>query len=394
MALTTTALKAAKPRAKDYKLYDEKGLFVIVRKSGTKTFHQKYRYLGKERKLSFGSYPDISLSQAREKRDEARSLITQGIDPSRHKKLAKLAAIESENSRFDTVAAEWFEIRLSDKSESHKAKVSGRLKQYINPAIGTIPVSDLSAPAILNMLRPVETAGKLETAQRLKQIISQVMRYAIATGRAERDPAADLKGALKTPKKKHHAAIVEPAKVGLLLDAIDHFDGTLVVRAALRLSPLLFLRPGELRSLKWSDIHDERNRIEIVSQKTEQPMIIPLATQAREILSDLKMISGRGDYIFPSARGRSRPMSENAVRTALRTMGFGNDEMTPHGFRALARTLLDEELGYRTEWIEQQLGHEVRDMHGRAYNRTHHLEGRTEMMQAWADYLDTLRKRN
>ena len=243
------------------------------------------------------------------------------------------------------------------------------------------------------MLRKIEGSGKIETAHRVKQLVSQIMRYAIVTGRAESDPAAALTGALKSPNKKHFAAITTPKEAGQLMAAIDNYQGTAVVCAALKLSPLLFCRPGELRTLEWADLNWDEKRIEIPAErmKIKEPHIIPLSTQALTILNELQLLTGRHRYVFPSARGASRPLSENGVRTALRTMGYDNTQMTAHGFRAMARTLLDEVLGFRIDWIEHQLAHAVKDANGRAYNRTKHLPQRAEMMQRWADYLDQLR---
>ncbi|WP_271272865.1 tyrosine-type recombinase/integrase [Aliamphritea hakodatensis] len=392
MPLTDRAIKAAKAKEKDYKVSDEKGLFLLVTKSGSKLFKMKYRFNGKEKKLSFGAYPDINLKEAREKRDEARKLLAHDIDPSAHKKAIKAAQrLNSENS-FNAIALEWFDTKLADKTDGHQRRVKRALEIHLFPTLGNHPIKDITAPVLLEALRVIEGKGSVETAHRVKQITGQVFRYAIATGRAERDPTPDLKGALRPSIPKHFSALTDPRDVGRLLIAIDEFQGTPTVKAALKLSALFFCRPGELRNLKWSDINHEESRIELVAEKTHQQHIIPLCTQAKEILNELHPHTGNGDFIFPSARGRSRCMSENAVRVALRTMGYDNDTMTPHGFRAMARTLLDEVLGFRVEWIEQQLAHAVKDANGRAYNRTKHLTQRTEMMQKWADYLDGLKQ--
>ena len=244
---------------------------------------------------------------------------------------------------------------------------------------------------LLETLRKMEAKGIVETARRAKQTASQVFRYAIITGRAQHDPAADLKGALQIPKKRHFAALTDPKQVGGLMLAIDNYHASYTVKAALKCSALWFCRPGELRALEWSNVNWDEKRLEIIAEKTHQQHIIPLSTQAIELLESMQPISGYSKYVFPSNRGMSRPMSENTIRVALRTMGYGNDDMTAHGFRALARTLLDEVLNYRVEWIEQQLAHTVKDANGRAYNRTKHLPQRFEMMQRWADYLDELK---
>jgi integrase len=268
------------------------------------------------------------------------------------------------------------------------------LEKILFPYIGHRPIVEITPHELLAALRRTESQGKLETTNRAKIISGQVFRYAVATGRAERDPTPDLKGALKTSRTKHLAAITEPKEVGKLLLAMDGYQGTHIVKSALLLSPLLFCRPGELRQLEWSEINFDEGRIEIPIEKMktrEQAHVIPLSEQAIRILSEIQPLTGRGKYVFPSARGASRPLSDNAVRLALRTLGYDKETMTAHGFRAMARTILDEVLGYRVDWIEHQLAHAVKDVNGRAYNRTAHLEGRKQMMQGWADYLDTLR---
>jgi integrase len=259
--------------------------------------------------------------------------------------------------------------------------------------LGNRPISQITSAELLLALRKVEERGAIDMAHRAKQTAGQVFRYAVATGRAERDPSGDLRGALKTKTKKHYAAITDPAEVARLLLAIDAFQGTSTVKAALQLSPLLFQRPGEIRGMEWAEINWEEERWEIPADKMKirQPHIVPLCTQSIDLLKGLHRLTGRGRYVFPSARGASRCLSENGVRSALRTMGYDNDTMTPHGFRAMARTIMDEVLNYRVDWIEQQLAHAVRDANGRAYNRTAHLPQRKDMMQGWADYLDNLK---
>ena len=391
MPLSDREIKSAKPKDKDYKLSDEKGLYLLVTKSGGKLFRLKYRINGKEKKLAIGPYPDVSLKKARDARDQARIEISNGIDPAQAKKEEKAAKLLVIANSFELIAEEWFEVKQKDKAVTTRNRVINILKQYLYPAIGSLPINEIPTSAILIALKAIESKGALETTRRARQLISQIYRYAIATGKAERDPIPDLKGAFEAQHVEHHSAMTEPKEVGHLMVAIDNFQGTLVVKSALKLSALFFCRPGELRHLKWNDINSDEQRIEIISAKTKQPHIIPLTRQALVLLKELKLITGRSEYILPSARGFTRPMSENAVRTALRTMGYDNDTMTPHGFRAMARTLLDEVLEYRIEWIEQQLAHAVRDPNGRAYNRTKHLVQRSEMMQRWADYLDELK---
>lgn len=391
MALTVNAIKSAQPKDKDYKLYDEKGLFLLVTKKGAKYWRFKYRVNGKEKKLSFGVYPEITLTTARKKRDQARVNLQDGIDPNNQKKALRQASQEAEQNSFEVIAYEWLEKR-GKKSESGDKRLKRLLEKDLFPTLGKKRVKEITPPTLLATLRRIENRGAIETAHRAKQYAGQIFRYAIATGRAERDPSADLKGALTTPTETHFAAITTPRDAGKLYATIQEYQGTPTVIAALKLTALLFCRQGELRHLVWEEINWEKKRIELSGDrmKNGEPHIIPLSRQAFEIFEDLRDHHKRGKYVFPSARGASRPLSENGVRTALRSMGYDNDTMTPHGFRAMARTLLDEELGFRIEWIEQQLGHAVRDVHGRAYNRTMHLEQRQEMMQRWADYLDQL----
>jgi integrase len=270
------------------------------------------------------------------------------------------------------------------------------LKKDLFPYIGKRPISKITSPDLLKALRRIESRGAVNTAHRAKQAAGMVFRYAVATGRAERDPSVDLKDALAQPTKSHFKSITEPAEVGPLITAINNYQATPVVMAALKLSPLLFCRPGELRHLEWIEVKFKQTRIELPAEKMkmQEPHIIPLSTQAMEILKELHLITGRGKYVFPSARGPSRPLSDNGVRTALRTLGYTNEQISPHGFRAMARTILDEILNFPVDWIEHQLSHAVRDANGRAYNRTKHISQRQQMMQTWADYLDGLASGN
>lgn len=391
MPLTVLQVEKAKAAEKDYKLSDERGMYLLVTKAGGKLWRLKYRIDGREKVLCIGSYPDLTLKEARELRDKARNQLANGIDPSADKKAKKASSAQCNADSFEHLAKEWFATRMKDMSETHKARTLSILNSYLLPYVGGKPVKDITAPMLLEVLRKIEAKGIVETARRAKQVASQVFRYAVITGRAQHDPAADLKGALQVPKKKHFAAITEPKQVGLLMVAIDSYHGSFIVQAALKCSALWFCRPGELRSLEWANVNWQEKRLELTTEKTFQQHIIPLSTQSLELLKSLQMITGQGRYIFPSSRGFSRPMSENTIRVALRTMGYCNDDMTAHGFRAMARTLLDEVLNYRIEWIEQQLAHTVKDANGRAYNRTKHLAQRFEMMQRWADYLDELK---
>ncbi|RAK01656.1 integrase [Aliidiomarina maris] len=389
MPLTATQINLAKPSDKPYKLYDSHGMFLQVSMSGRKYWRMKYRFAGKEKLLAIGVYPEVSLKDARLTRERARKLLIDGIDPS-HEKQSKrrISELAAENS-FEAVANEYMKVKLEGFSFTHIDRTTRAIKRDLMPALGKRPVSEITAPELLTILRKVEKRGAVETANRIKQVAGQIFRFAIATGRAERDVSVDLKGALKNPKKSHFAAITNPREVVLLMKSIWAYDATPVVSAALRLSPLLFCRPGELRHMEWTEVNWQLRRIELPAEKMKigEPLVIPLSNQAIQILKDLHPHTGHGKYIFPSARGAGRPMSINAVRLALRSMGYDNETMTPHGFRAMARTLLDEVLGYRVEYIEQQLGHAVKDANGRAYNRTKHLKQRAEMMQRWSDFL-------
>jgi len=392
MTLTATAVKQTKPKEKQYKLFDGRGLFLLVHQNGGKYWRFKYRHANKEKLLALGVYPDVSLAEARKRHQQAREILAKGIDPGEAQKVEKLTRHLAAVDTFEALAREWHSVKMCTLSEGHQKRTLTAMENNLFPSLGRRPIGSITAPELLAVLRIIESRGAVETAHRTKQIAGQIFRYGVATGRAGRDPSADLKGALMNPKKKHLAAITTPPEVGKLLVAINGFQGTLVVRTALRLSPLLFQRPGEIRAMEWTEIDWEAKRWEIPEDKMKmrQPHIVPLSTQALELLHELHPLTGRGKYVFPSARGASRCLSENGVRTALRTLGYDNDTMTPHGFRATARTLLDEVLDYRIDWIEHQLAHAVKDPNGRAYNRTAHLGGRTEMMQGWSDYLDTL----
>lgn len=391
--LTDLAAKKAASKTKLYKLYDGNGLYLEVRPKGAKYWRLKYRYGDREKRLALGVYPAITLKMAREAARNACDKLAEGTDPADVRRQEKLTRAISAASSFKSVALEWLEKEQPTWSATHTTRVNGLLKNNLFPWLAHRPIADITPPELLTVLRRTERKGTLETARRARQTAGQVFRYAVATGRAQRDPTPDLKGALATPRGTHYAAFTDPKDVGPLLLAIEGFQGTPVVKAALLLSPLLFCRPGELRHMEWAEINWTEERWEIPCEKMKMgaPHIVPLSRQALAILEALKPITGRGPYVFPSARGRSRPLSENGVRAALRTLGYTNDQMTPHGFRATARTILDEVLGYRVDWIEHQLAHAVKDANGRAYNRTSHLDGRREMMQGWADYLDQLR---
>ncbi len=384
--------ETAKPEQSTYKLNAGDGLFLEVTPKGSKRWRLRYHFIGKEKMLSLGLYPAVGLQEAKEARDAARKLIARGVDPSDHRKEAKEAAKQAAANSFESIAIEWLD-RQTDKAETTRSK-SRWLLQFAIDEFGSRPISSITPPMVLAACRKLESEDKLETARRVKAKCGQVFRYAVATGRAERDPTPDLRGALKPPVVKHRAALTDPKAVGQLLRDIDQYGGQFTTLCALKISPMVFIRPGELRAAKWADIDLDAALWSYTPPKTRNQTqlehIIPLPTQAVAILRDLQELTGRSPYVFHSW-GKSGYMSEAAVLNALRRMGYGKDEMTGHGFRAMARTILDEVLGFRVELIEQQLAHRVADMHGRAYNRTKHLPERTQMMQAWADYLDKLK---
>lgn len=382
----------AKPEAKAYKISDEKGLFMHVTPQGNKYWRLKYRFGGKEKLLALGVYDDVTLAKAREKRDEARRLLADGIDPGEHKKVMKQVAEERSANSFEVVAREWFVKYSSNWVKSHADKIMQRFVRDIFPWIGNKPITEVTPPVLLSVVRRIEERGALETAHRALSNCGQVFRYAIATGRAERDSSQDLKGALPPVKTKHFAAQTDPKRFGELLRIFDDYEGSLIVRCALRLAPLVFVRPGELRHAKWEDIDFDTAQWSYIVTKTDTPHIVPLANQAINILRELHPLTSNSPFVFPSARSNARPMSDNAILGALRRLGISKEEATGHGFRATARTLLDEVLGVRPDIIEHQLAHAVRDPNGRAYNRTAHLPERRKMMQDWANYLDSLCK--
>jgi integrase len=392
MALSDVKIRNTKPSNKQVKLFDGEGLFLLVTPQGGKYFRLKYRFEKKEKLLALGKYPEISLADARQRRDEARRQVAHGIDPGALRKAQKQAAtIEKES--FEVIAREWHNKFTPTWTPGHAKTIMSRLERDLFPWIGKRLISEIKAPELLAALRRVESRGALESAHRIRIISGQVFRYAAATGRAERDPSGDLKGALPQPGEKHHAAITDPSEVGPLLRAIDGYKGHFIVKCALRLAPVFFVRPGELRNAEWAEIDlDEAVwNIPAHKMKMKQSHMVPLCRQAVEILTELKELTGASRYVFPSGRSFARPMSDNTILAALRRMGYDKDSMTGHGFRAMARTILDEVLQVRPDYIEHQLAHAVRDPNGRAYNRTAHLTERRKMMQVWADYLDGLK---
>lgn len=391
MALTDTALRLMKSRAEAFSVADERGLSVHVQPSGAKWWRFRYRFGGKQKMLSLGIYPDVGLKAARERRDEARKLLADGIDPGEYRKAQKGARAERAANSFETIAREWFAKHSPAWAASHADKIIKRLENDVFPWIGGKAIAEITAPVLLTVLRRIENRGALDTAHRAQQNCGQVFRYAVATGRAERDPTADLRGALPPARHENFAAITEPSEVAELLRAIDGFKGTFVVRCALLLAPLLFVRPGELRKARWEDFDLERAEWSYFVSKTKTDHLVPLATQAIAILRELHPLTGHGEFVFPG-RDPQKPMSEAAINAALRRMGYDTKtEVTGHGFRAMARTILHEELHQKPEVIEHQLAHKVPDALGSAYNRTKFLKERKAMMQLWADYLEKLK---
>jgi integrase len=389
--LTPSAVQNAKPQGKPYKLADERGMYLLVKPDGARWWRFDYRRpdSAKRNTLSLGVFPDVTLKRAREKRDEARKLLADGIDPGDKRKAETAAGAET----FEAVAREWFAKFSTKWAAGHADKVIRRLERDVFPWIGSKPIAKLAAPDVLAVLRRIETRGAVETAHRASQNCGQVFRYAVATGRAPADVTRDLRGSLTPWKPEHYASITEPAKVGALLRAIDGFTGTFPVHCALKLLPLVFTRPGELRQAEWAEFELDAAvwNVPAKRMKLRLPHVVPLSTQAVAILRDLYPLTGNRQYLFPGARSSKKPLSDMAMNAGLRRLGFDKGAITAHGFRAMARTILDEQLGFRPDFIEHQLAHAVRDPNGRAYNRTAHLAERRKMMQAWADYLESLR---
>ena len=403
MPLTDLQIRSAKPKAKPYRLYDERGLYLEIRPTGAKWWRFKYRFGGKEQLISLGSYPDVSLGSrkdavsgelikgARERRDDARKLVADGVNPSTHRKAAKNAKADRAANSFEVVAREWFEKQSPAWAPNHGGRILRRLERDIFPWIGGDPIAEITPPVLLKVVRRIEARGAIETAHRAVSDCGQIFRYAISTGRATSDPTRDLRGALSRSSSEHFAAITDPKRVPDLLRAIESYQGTPTVKCALRLAPLVFVRPGELRNARWGDVDFDAAEWRYVVSKTKTQHIVPLASQSLAILRELFAVTGSAEFVFPGARSPKRPMSENAILAALRNLGIPKEEMSGHGFRAMARTLLDEALHVEPHLIEHQLAHAVRDPLGRAYNRTAHLPERHQMMQQWADYLDKLK---
>jgi integrase len=392
MALIDTQLRNAKPAAKDYTLTDGLGLSILITTKGGKWWRFRYRYLGKPKLMSLGIYPEVSLLQARAKRDEARVLVAEGKNPSVERKEKKSQEKLNAENTFEAVANMWHSLHNKSKSDRHKQRVRRWLDVYLFPTLGDKPVASVTAPMILNATSQLQNQGKLETAHRVIQTAGQVFRYAIQKGFANYNPAPDLKGALPPPVVKNMAAMIEPKDFAGLLRAIDGYKGTITVQSALKLAPLVFQRIGELRHMKWMDVDFEKNEWRYLVTKTKTQHIVPLSTQVVDILKNMQEHSGHGLYVFPGGRTHERPMSENAINAALRNLGYDTQqEITGHGFRAIAQTLGEQELGLDPKHIERQLAHAVANPLGSAYERAQFLKDRKLMMQKWADYLDELK---
>ncbi|HVB79818.1 MAG TPA: integrase arm-type DNA-binding domain-containing protein [Candidatus Binataceae bacterium] len=389
--LSDTAIRRTKPKEKASKLFDGHGLYLLIAPTGGKWWRLKYRFSSKEKLLALGTYPEVSLKEARERCHEVRKKLAAGIDPGAERKEAKAAAKAQATESFEAVAREWFDKFSRSWVPEHAAIVMRRLEANVFPWLGVRPIGEITAPEVLTVLRRIEARGALEVAHRVKQVVGQVFRYAVATGRAQRDPTGDLRGALPPPPEKHHAALTKPADVANLMRAIDGYKGSFIVRCALRFSALTFVRPGELRKAEWADLDLDNATwlIPAARMKMKRDHLVPLSRQAVEVLRELNPLTGSGRYVFPGARAAGRPMSENAITAALRYMGYERGQMTAHGFRTLASTLLNE-MGWSADAIERQLAHAERDGVRAAYNRAEYLAERRRMMQAWADYLDGL----
>ena len=392
MSLSDTQLRNMKATGKVKKVSDGGGLYLHLSPAGGKLWRMAYRFEGKQKTVCFGAYPALSLKEAREKRDESKALLARGIDPSLHKQAAKAASIAETANAYEVVAREWHAKYAPGWTESNAERVLARQAKDVFSFIGKRPIAQISAPELLAVLRKVEERGALDTAHRILQDTSRIFRYAIATGRAERDPGADLKGALPVPRKGHFSTIVDTKEIGQLLRDIDAYSGNLIVRAALRLAPYVFVRPGELRKAEWTefDLENAEWRIPAKRMKMRVLHIVPLSRQVLGILHDLHPYSGDGLYLFPSVRAKSAPISDMTLLAGLRRLGYSKEQMTVHGFRSLASTLLNEQ-GFNRDWVERQLAHGERNSVRASYNYAEYLPERRKMMQTWADFLDSLR---
>jgi integrase len=386
--LNDTKVRTVKSRVKAFKLSDERGLFLLVTPAGGRLWRLKYRVQGREKLISLGAYPDVTLKRAREKRDAARKLLADGVDPSVQRQAERAALAQS----FEGVGKEWLELQTKSLAPETISILSSRLDSALYPYIGSRPIAAITAQEVLSALRRIEARGRHETAHRVRALAGRVFRYAVATGRAQHDVAADLKGALAPVKSKNFASVTDPIRVGELLRAIHGYSGHPVTALALKLAPLVFVRPGELRAAEWPefDLENAEWRIPGERMKMGEPHLVPLSRQALAVLRELQPLARGGRYLFPSLRTRERPMSDNTINAALRRMGYTSEEQTGHGFRSMASTLLNEQ-GFPPDVIELQLAHTERNKVRAAYNKAQRLPERRKMMQAWADYLDGLR---
>ncbi len=396
MPLTDLQVKNAKPKEKDFKLSDGGGLYLLITPSGGKLWRLDYSYDGKRKTLFLKSYPEKSLADVRKDRDDARTLLANGVDPGAIlKELKSQVRLQSDQdaNTFEKVAREWFSKNEAVWSDSHKKTIISRLVREVYPIIGNRPIAEITRGEIIALIRRVESRGVIETADRIKIYCGQIFRYALNLELIPLNPITDMRDVLSKRVAGHHAAITDPKKLAGLMRAIDEFDGSFVVTCALKIAPLIFVRPGELRQMEWSEIDFDSEQWNIPAEKMKMKVnhLVPMSKQVIAILKELHPLTGSGKYAFPNGRTTDRPMSEVALLAALRRMGYSKEEMTPHGFRATARTILDEVLQVRPDFIEHQLAHAVKDPNGRAYNRTAHLDERKKMMQLWADYLDGLK---
>jgi len=391
MALTDTAIKTSKPKDIPYKLADEKGLYVLVKQAG-KYFRMDYRFAGKRKTMALGVYPETSLKEARDKRDEARKLLAGDKDPMEEKKAKKNELITEAANTFQAVAKEWHDKFKNKWSDDHADRKWKHLERDVFPTFGNTPIKNITPRELLTLFEKIQARGAVDVGHRIKGICGEVFRYGIHTSRCDRDPTQDLKGVLTPKKNKNMATITDPQEVGGLLRAIDGYQGDFVTQCALRLTPYVMLRPGELRAAEWAEIDLEKRqwKIPAAKMKMKRPHIVPLSNQVIEIFKSIQPVTGQGRYVFPSVRTKDRPMSENTITAALRRMGFTKEEMTAHGFRGMASTLLHEN-GFKSAVIEMQLAHAERNKVKAAYNHAEYMPERVDMMNWWADYLDGLR---
>ena len=395
MPLTDTAIRAIKPTSKTAKYFDGGGLYLEVAPSGGKWWRLKYRFQGKEKRISLGTYPTIGLKEARERREDTKKILANGIDPSAQRQAIKASITSIDQDSFEVVTREWFDKHVVNLAPSYSKKVRSLFERQIFPVLGAKPIAEVEPTDVLSAARHVEQTGAIETAHRLIQICGQVFRYAIATGRTKYDVSTGLHAALPKVNVKHMATLTDKKRIGQLLRAIDAYGGFFPVRCALKLAPLLFVRPGELQKAEWAefDLPAAEWRLPASKMKMRQRHIVPLSSQALSILAELQPYTGNGQFLFPSIRTTTKPIALESMLVAIRSMGFTQDEMTMHGFRGMASTLLNE-MGYNRDWIERQLAHGERDHVRAAYNYAEHLPERRRMMQEWADYLDGLKTEN